>query len=286
MRIEQFLSFADEEKLALVADGEVDAAIVQYLNMIHSRGRPVCDGEVLQAGKARSVVESSEGLEKEGSDKIKTTTAKNDLVRSPLGDGEKQETLMAIHVLMMVVTYCRPGEVLQPMREDLIRPMHGVASDWSLLLHPVQRGVPSTTQSYDDTIDLRKITKVAAVLAAVPPRGSSSTDTKTSPKSFEATKASWLKDIVPYQCRHSGASLDKAGQHRTVLEIKKREKVEVRQQHCPIRKIWKAGADPVQSQQKSTNLFRSHRLSSRGAYLWETPSRDVLRPSLKVAASS
>ena len=57
------------------------------------------------------------------------------------------------------------------MREDLIRPMHGVASDWSLLLHPVQRGVQSKAQSYDDTIDLKIqiypwITKVAAVLAA------------------------------------------------------------------------------------------------------------------------
>ena len=49
-RVEQFLSFADEEKLALVADDEVDAAIVQYLNMSYSQGRPVSDGEVLLAG--------------------------------------------------------------------------------------------------------------------------------------------------------------------------------------------------------------------------------------------
>ena len=119
-RVEQFLSFADDEKLALAADDEVDAAIVQYLNMSYSQTRPVSDGEVLltrllfsptsvrKVGgtKTRSVVESSEGLEKEGSDKIKTTIAKNDLVRSLLGDGEEQEPLMPIDVLMMVVTYC------------------------------------------------------------------------------------------------------------------------------------------------------------------------------------
>ena len=58
-----------------------------------------------------------------------------------------------------------------------------------------------------------------------------------------------------------------------MLEIKKKGKVEVREQQCPVRKIWKTGAGPVRSQQKSTNLLRSHRLSSRGAYLWETPSR-------------
>ena len=62
---------------------------------------------------------------------------------------------MAIHVLMMVVTCCRPGELLQSDREDQTRPMHGVVSHWSLLLHSVQRGMPSKTQGYDDTIDLR-----------------------------------------------------------------------------------------------------------------------------------
>ena len=119
---------------------------------------------------------------------------------------------MAIHVLMMIVTYCRPGELLQSRREDLIRPMQGVASGWSLLLHPVQRGVLSKTQSYDDTVDLRKqihpwITEVAAVLAAGRP----------SERIFEyryedfteefrrATRALGMRDIVPYPCRHSGA---------------------------------------------------------------------------------
>ena len=117
-----------------------------------------------------------------------------------------KKPFMAIHVLMMVVTYCRPGELLQSMREDLIRPVHGVASDWSLLLHPVQRGVPRKTQSYDDTFDLKNqifpwITKVAAVLAARRP----------SERIFEY--------------RYEEFSQDKAGQHRTMLDIKKTEKV-------------------------------------------------------------
>ena len=66
------------------------------------------------------------------------------------------------------------------------------------------------------------------------------------------------------------------GQSRTTphhAKDQKTVKVEVRQQHCPVRKIWKTAADPVRYQQKSTNLVRSHRLSSRGAYLRETPSR-------------
>ena len=93
-RVEQFIGFADEEKLALVVDDEVDAAIVQYLNTSYSQCRPVSNGEVLLRGasllstllrkvgwtKTRSIVESPEGLEKESSDKVKATTAKNDLV--------------------------------------------------------------------------------------------------------------------------------------------------------------------------------------------------------------
>ena len=149
-----FLSFADEETLALVADDEVDAAIVLYLNMSCRQGRPVGDGEVLLAGllvfqpqyygklggqKTRSVVQSSEGLEKKGSDTIKTTLTKNDLAWSLLGDDEKQKTSDGLPCLDDGCDVL----LLQSMREDLIRPMHGVASDWSLLLHPVQRGVPS-----------------------------------------------------------------------------------------------------------------------------------------------
>ena len=179
----------------------------------------------------------------------------------------------------MVVTYCRLGETLQSMREDFIRPMHDVASDGS------QRGVPSKTQCYDDTIELKNqiypwITKVAVVLAAGRPsetifEGRCGEFTK---EFRRATRALGLKNIVPYQCRHSGASQDKAGQHRSVLEIKKR---------C----WWK-------SDKSSPRYEKSGRLESQLTYFEVTDLaleelifgklgvEDVLRPSLMVAASS
>ena len=191
-----------------------------------------------------------------------------------------KKPLMAIHILMVIVTYCRLGELLQSMREDLIRPMHGVASDWSLILHPNQRGVPSKTQCYDDTFDQKNqiyhcITKVAAVLAAGRP----------SDKIFEyryedftkefrrATRTLGLKDIVPYQCRHSGASLDKAGQHRTMLEIKKRGRWKSDNSIARHEKSGRLAQIQPDLTKKSTHQLRSHRLSSRAALLWETPSR-------------
>ena len=49
-RVEDFLCFADEQKLALAADDEADAAIEQYLNTSCSQGRPVSDEELLLVG--------------------------------------------------------------------------------------------------------------------------------------------------------------------------------------------------------------------------------------------
>ena len=138
-QIEQFLSFADE----------VDAAIVLYLNMSYSQGRPVSDGEVLLAGllffqpqygkvEGQKLARSWRALK--GWRKRAPTRSRRPLPRM-IWCWEmvrNKKPLMAIHVLMMVVTYCRPGELLQSLREVLIRPMHGVASKWSLSLHPIQ----------------------------------------------------------------------------------------------------------------------------------------------------
>ena len=50
MRVQQFLSFTDEEKLTLVVDDEVDASIVQHLNTSYSEDRPMSDGEIPLVG--------------------------------------------------------------------------------------------------------------------------------------------------------------------------------------------------------------------------------------------
>ena len=307
-QVEQFLSFADEEKLALVADDEVDAAIVQILNMSCSQGRPVSDGEVLLAGllffqpqhgklggqKTRSVVESSGGWRK------KAPTRSRRLLPRVFCSGvcwemvRNKKPLMAIHVLMMVVTYFRPGELLQSMREDLIRPMHGVASDWSLLLHPVQRGVPSKTQSYDDTICKTKSIPgsqkwLQSWRAAVPPRRSSSTGKKISPRSSgESNTSTGTEGHVPYQCRHSGASLHEAGQHRTTLEIKKRGRWKSDNSIARYGSKKSGRLAQIQSDLTRSQLsyFEATDLALWALIFWKLRVEDVLRPSLMVAASS
>ena len=221
-RVEQFLSFADEGKTGARRGRRGrrgNRAVPEYEQQPRTTSErwrgPTGGASVLPTSerkvgrtKTRSVVECSEGLEKEGSDTIKTTITNNDLVRVCWEMARNKKLLMSIHVLMMVVTYCRPGELLQSMREDLVSPMHGVGS---LLLHPVQRGMPSKTQSNDYTIDLKSqisrwITKVAAVLAAGRP---SREDLRVPIRRLHqgvSARALGLKVIVPYQCHHSGAS--------------------------------------------------------------------------------
>ena len=213
------------------------------------------------------------------------------LSRVCLGDGEKQETCDG---------HPRPDDGCDVLptwrtlaREDLIRLKHGGASDWSLLLHPVQRDVPSKTQSYDDTIHLKESNLSLDHHSGCSPGGRPSLreDLRVPirrlhqgvSKSNTCTGAEvhCSAPVPPFWgvTVHSGTPPHHGGCQKT-------EKVEVRQQHCPVRKIWKTGADPVRSQQKSTNLLRSHRLSSRGKIFGRHRVEDVLRPCLMVAASS
>ena len=66
----------------------------------------------------------------------------------------------------------------------------------------------------------------------------------------------------------------------------KERQMEDGQQHCAVREIGETGSNPVRSEQKPTKLHRSHRLSSPGAYLWQTSSWGRLRPSLTEAVCS
>ena len=172
------------------------------------------------------------------------------------------------------------------MREDLIRPMHGLASDWS---HEACRAI----KSYDDTIDLRNqiypwITRVVAILAAGPPfERIFEYRYKDFTKEFRrATRALGLKDIVPYQCRHSGPSLDKAGQHRTMLEIKKQGRWKSDYSIARYKKCGRLAQIQSDLNKSQPTCFEATDLALEELIFWRHRFEDVLRPSLMVAASS
>ena len=228
-------------------------------------GTSLLPTSVRKAGwtETRAIVESTEGVEEASSDKVETTTAKNVLVWGLLGNGENKEAF-----------YGHPRVdddrcVLLTRRTLAVK---ATGPD-----HTNAGRVPSKTQSYDETIDLRNPGSpkwLQSWRLVGPQRGFSSTDTRTSPKSFEEQHVSWecqtlFRTSDAVRVRHWTNGDFTAPCWRS----KKTVNVEVRQLHCTTRKIWKIGTDPVRSQQELTKLLQSHRLSSRAAYLFETPSR-------------
>ena len=216
-------------------------------------------------------MERSEGLEKEDSDKIKAAIAKNDLVRSLLGDGEKRETFGG---------HPRPDadrDVLPTWRTLAIDVRGPDQTNAWCGKRLVTAPPPRSTRRAEQNTELRRHDRLETSNLSLDHQSGCSLGGRPSLRKDLRVPMRRLHQRVSKR-QHVSLGLDKAvdnvGRHWTKRDRdQKTEKVEVRQQHCPIRKIWKTGTDPVRSQQKSTNLLRSHRLSSRGAYLWETPSR-------------
>ena len=241
--VEEFLLFADAAELRLVADAEVDAGVVRWMNTRFERGRPTTDGDFLMAGLlffqpqygklgGQSLARSWRALK--GWRRRVPSRSRRPLPRLVWSGViwelfRRKQELMGMHVLMMIALYCRPGELLTVRRGDLIRPMRGVSLNWSVLLHPIERGVPSKTAVFDDTLEVENkifpwLGQVVEALAGGPASEHIFPYTYVAfTKQFKrACAAIGLHKVVPYQCRHSGASIDRAQRHRTVAEIKKR----------------------------------------------------------------
>ena len=136
---------------------------------------------------------------------------------------------MAVYVLWLLTTYNRPSEPLSVLRRDLNRPMAQVCQDWTVLLWPAERDGRSKVLGSDDSLSLSTriipwFTQVVEALAdgpdAEPIFNFSYADFV---KEFtRARRKLRIKKLVPYQCRHSGASVDLCNNYRSVAEVKAR----------------------------------------------------------------
>ena len=136
---------------------------------------------------------------------------------------------MMLYTLLLVCTYMRPGEGLQLRREDLIAPAPGVLTSWSILLFPQERAASSNVLAKDDSLIMDSAwmkwwDKVLPVLASgkAGDRPWPFTYADYVPEFKAAARDIGLPDLVPYQARHSGASIDIAGRHRSLAEVQRR----------------------------------------------------------------
>ena len=213
----------------------MDAAIVQYLNQSYSQGRPVIDGEVLLAGLlffqpqygklggqelARSW-RALKGWKKASSDQVETTTAKNDLVWGLLGNGQKQEAFDG-HPRLDDDRYVLPTQRTLAVKARGLDQTNAGCGKRLVIAPP-----PCATRRAEQNTELRQHNRpekpklsvdhqkwLQSWRPASPQKGFFEYRYEDFTKEFRrATRALGMTDLVPYQCRHSGASLDKAGLH-------------------------------------------------------------------------
>jgi integrase len=129
----------------------------------------------------------------------------------------------------MLTTYNRPSEPLAVRRKELNRPMAQVSQDWTVLLWPEERDARSKVLGSDDSLSLssRIIPWFTGLVEAMSdgPQNDRIFNFSYAEFTKEFTKARRklrIKKLVPYQCRHSGASIDLCNNHRSIAEVKAR----------------------------------------------------------------
>ena len=141
---------------------------------------------------------------------------------------ERGHVLMAVWVLLCVHAYLRPGECMSLQRRDLVPPSVSINNFWALLLFPNERADRSKTGEADNSIllDAPWAQWMAELLQVLHSKDDASCIWNFSyanlVREFRTTSKRLGVDVVPYQCRHSGASHDRAVQLRSLLEIQKR----------------------------------------------------------------
>ena len=139
------------------------------------------------------------------------------------------QLIYAVYLMTMLATYTRPSELLGVLRGDLQPPVNRVTANWHLILLPEERPDRSKVYAANDSVDMKCewtpwMPQVMEALAMGDP------DERIFPfeygtfaKAFKvALRRLGLPDIVPYQARHSGPSIDAAKNLRDRAEIKAR----------------------------------------------------------------
>ena len=239
----KLLEFCNLHDRRLVEDSEVDEEIVRYFNDLFGKGKPAHEGEVCMAALMHFVSRFS----KMGEARLPRAwrALKGWRRRAPsrsriayplpvwagiiwalcLGG----HWSMGAYLLWLITTYNRPSEPLAVLRRDLFRPMSGVSQDWTVLLWPEERDGRSKVLGSDDSLSLNNkivpwFTEVVAALADGPEeeRIFNFSYAEFSKEFTRARRKLRIKRLVPYQARHSGASIDLCNHYRSIAEVKSR----------------------------------------------------------------
>ena len=136
--------------------------------------------------------------------------------------------LEALFCMISVSSYLRPNSLLGLTKAFLVPPLRGCSDYWSILAHPEEGGNPSKTGEFDlslrlDSAWFRPVSPLLSILKEGDPQA------RVFPfdyfhylKVFKTSTATLKEKVVPYQTRHSGASIDRLLGVRSALEVKQR----------------------------------------------------------------
>ncbi|OLQ04427.1 hypothetical protein AK812_SmicGene12519 [Symbiodinium microadriaticum] len=241
--LNRFLKFAQPRGLSLTDATRTDELLLDYLNQLYLEGHQSYKADRLMAAFLHRYPEFG----RLGSKKLpRTWRGLKGYRRLTPGRTRKAYPLavwaaiatemkrtgylrMGLFLLMAVSSYARPSELLRAKACSLLRPAAGVTKTWSLLLSPEEENVKSKTGDFNVSLLLDSPWLVTwceqpfSFLKSCHP---------TTPlwdfgypeyaEVFRNVTARLGVDATPYQTRHSGPSIDRARNYRTLLEVQKR----------------------------------------------------------------
>ena len=226
-----------------IDESELDSKVVGWFEELYLNGHQAHKGEKMLA----ALMFFHPGYSKGGQKKIPKTwralrgwrklTPARSRKPYPLGAWcaiasalvRRAKLTKALWVLLSVSTYARPGEMMHLTVGDLLPPVRHVSAHWTIVICP-EGGRSSKVGTHDDSIkvDSSWLTWIAPVLEKLV-AGRSPLEPLWDFSYPElvydfriATIDAGIPGVVPYQARHSGASIDRATQERTLPEVKKR----------------------------------------------------------------
>lgn len=222
---------------------EPDTAITEYLNHLFWKGEQPHRGEKFLAAWMHNHPEYG----RLGSVKLpRSWRALKGWRRLCLGNSRKpmpfcvwsgiaveltkmKQVRMGLFVVLTVSSYARPSELLRCTTHCLVRPAASALNEWALLLAIEEDKVPTKTGEYDHSVPLDSayLRPWCPVLLEALKKQHPSTPLWDFGYGeflacFKHASANLSLELSPYQTRHSGPSIDRAKNYRSLHEVQKR----------------------------------------------------------------
>lgn len=239
-----FLDHCVEE--GVVAEQDLDAGAAKWLGNAFLAGEPIDAGNYLVAAtqdkyprfKKAVILERVERAMK-GWRRLSPSRSRQPVPKVVIGllcerlvkVGRKR---MACCVWLGMEAYLRPGELCRARRRHLLQPLStgGGLQYWNLQPHPADERISSKTLMYDEgaTFDLKQHNQLHEVFQFLKSGGGGDETLlgmtyaeyhRSFMEEAKATNLIPLYDLVPYICRHVGASRDRINKTRTEEGIMK-----------------------------------------------------------------